>query len=113
MVLAGFGAPTLQLAAWAIGEQRGTRGTPRLDRYLDFLRNSMTLTITTVVICLFVAIIVTNARRFAHPRLVGTANRLTAVGYAAGGGRDQRFAGSHLRRGDGYGGSRSDRASHQ
>jgi iron(III) transport system permease protein len=85
VVVVAFGAPTAQLAAWAVREQRGTRGTPLLDRYLDFLGNSLVLTVTTVVVCLVVAITVTNARRFADPRLVGTANRLTAAGYAVPG----------------------------
>ena len=85
VVVAGFGAPTLQLAVWAFREQRGSRGTPLLDRYLDFLGNSLTLTLTTVLVCLLTAVVVTNARRFAHPRVVGTANRLTAVGYAVPG----------------------------
>ncbi|MET0578694.1 MAG: iron ABC transporter permease, partial [Ilumatobacteraceae bacterium] len=85
VVVVAFGAPTAQLAAWAIREQRGSRGTPLLDRYLDFLGNSLVLTITTVVICLVVATTVTNARRFADHRIVGTANRLTAAGYAVPG----------------------------
>jgi iron(III) transport system permease protein len=85
VVMVAFGAPTAQLAAWAIREQRGSRGTPLLGRYLDFLGNSLVLTITTVAICLVVATTVTNARRFADPRVVGTANRLTAAGYAVPG----------------------------
>ena len=85
VVVVAFGAPTAQLAAWAIREQRGSRGTPLLDRYLDFLGNSLVLTITTVAVCLAVATTVTNARRFADPRIVGTANRLAASGYAVPG----------------------------
>jgi iron(III) transport system permease protein len=85
VVVVAFGAPTAQLAAWAIREQRGSRGTPLLDRYLDFLGNSLVLTITTVAVCLAVATTVTNARRFADPRIVGTANRLAACGYAVPG----------------------------
>jgi iron(III) transport system permease protein len=85
VVLAGFGAPTAQLAVWAVREQTGDRGTPLLDRYLEFLGNSLTLTITTVAICMVVAVLVTNARRFANPRVVGPANRLTSIGYAVPG----------------------------
>ena len=51
----GFGAPTLQLALWAYHEQTGPRGTPNVDRYLEYLRNSLTLTAFTVGICIVVA----------------------------------------------------------
>ena len=85
VVVLGFGAPTAQLAVWAIREQTGNRGTPVVDRYLDFLGNSLVLTVTTVVICLVVAVLVTNARRFGAERTVAPANRLTAIGYAVPG----------------------------
>ncbi len=85
VVVLGFGAPTAQLAVWAIREQTGNRGTPVVDRYLDFLGNSLVLTLTTVVICLVVAVLVTNARRFGAERIVAPANRLTAIGYAVPG----------------------------
>jgi iron(III) transport system permease protein len=81
----GFGAPAAQLAVWAYREQTGPRGTPNLDRYLEFLGNSLTLTMFTVVVCIVVAVVITNARRFGHQRRVGVANRLTAVGYAVPG----------------------------
>ena len=84
-MLAAFGAPTAQLLAWAIGEQGGDRGTPLLERYLEFLGNSLLLTVVTVAICLLVAVVVTNAGRFADPRIVGPANRLASVGYAVPG----------------------------
>ena len=60
----GFGAPTAQLAVWAYREQTGPRGTPNLDRYLEFLGNSLTLTAFTVGICIVVA-----ARRDERPPL--------------------------------------------
>ncbi|MGH9270251.1 MAG: ABC transporter permease [Ilumatobacteraceae bacterium] len=85
VVLAAFGAPTAQLLAWAIREQGGDRGTPLLERYLEFLGNSLLLTGVTVAICLVVAVAVTNASRFASPRIVGPANRLASVGYAVPG----------------------------
>ncbi|HEX7095405.1 MAG TPA: iron ABC transporter permease [Acidimicrobiales bacterium] len=85
VVALGFGAPTARLVTWAIEEQRSDRGTPLLERYQEYLGNSLTLTLTTVGICLVVAIVITNARRFANQRVVGTANRLTAVGYAVPG----------------------------
>ena len=84
-MLAAFGAPTAQLLAWAIREQGGDRGTPLLERYLEFLGNSLLLTVVTVAICLVVAVVVTNAGRFANPRIVGPANRLASVGYAVPG----------------------------
>lgn len=85
VVLLAFGAPTLRLATWAVEEQTGDRGTPMLERYLDLVGNSVTLTLVTVLVCLVVAIVATNARRFAAPRIVGSANRLTAFGYAVPG----------------------------
>mgnify|MGYP001477358481 CR=1 FL=1 len=85
VVALGFGAPTARLVTWAIDEQQSDRGTPLLERYREFLGNSLTLTLTTVAICLVVAIVITNARRFVDPRIVGAANRMTAVGYAVPG----------------------------
>jgi iron(III) transport system permease protein len=81
----GFGAPTVQLAMWAYREQRGPRGTPNVDRYLEFLGNSLTLTAFTVGICVVVALVVTNARRFGRAGAVGVANRASAAGYAVPG----------------------------
>ena len=80
-----FIAPVLQLIKWAIDEQTGPRGTPMVDEYQGFLRNSLVLATTTTVVCVIVAALITNARRFGNRRLVGTANRLSAVGYAVPG----------------------------
>lgn len=85
VVLVAFVAPVAQLVAWAIAEQRGTRGTPLTDRYLDFLSNSLVLTLTTVAICVAIGVLVTNARRFVPNRLVGVARRAATVGYAVPG----------------------------
>jgi iron(III) transport system permease protein len=85
VVALGFGAPATQLAVWAVREQTGPRGTPNLQRYSEFFRHSATLVAFTVLICLVVALVVTNARRFGRARTVGVANRLTAVGYAVPG----------------------------
>ena len=52
VVTVAFVAPTLRLATWAIDEQRSVRGTPMVERYLDFLGNSLTLTAVTIGICL-------------------------------------------------------------
>jgi iron(III) transport system permease protein len=70
---------------WAYREQRGPRGTPNVDRYLEFLGNSLTLTAFTVGICVVVALVVTNARRFGRAGAVGVANRASAAGYAVPG----------------------------
>ncbi|HZB43181.1 MAG TPA: iron ABC transporter permease [Ilumatobacter sp.] len=80
-----FIAPVLQLAKWAIDEQTGPRGTPMVREYQGFLRNSLVLATTTTVVCVVVAALITNARRFGNQRLVGSANRLSAVGYAVPG----------------------------
>ena len=56
------------------------------DRQLgEFLGNSVTLMCVTVVACVTISIAITNARRFGSPRIVGAANRLSAVGYAVPG----------------------------
>ena len=80
-----FIAPVLQLVKWAIDEQTGPRGTPMVHEYQGFLRNSLVLATTTTVVCVVVAALITNARRFGNRRLVGSANRLSAVGYAVPG----------------------------
>jgi iron(III) transport system permease protein len=85
VVTVAFAAPVLRLVTWAIAEQRGPRGTPMMDEYPGFLRNSLVLAGTTTLICVLVAAVVTNAGRFGEPRLVGPANRLSAVGYAVPG----------------------------
>jgi iron(III) transport system permease protein len=85
VVALGFAAPTAQLIVWAYREQTGPRGTPNIERYREFLTHSLTLTVCTVVICLVVAVVVTNARRFGRERTVGAANRLAAAGYAVPG----------------------------
>lgn len=85
IVVLAFGAPAVRLATWAYTEQTGPRGTPNLERFVDFLGNSLTLTITTVAVCLGVAILVANARRFGDRRTVGVANRVSAAGYAVPG----------------------------
>ena len=85
VVAVAFAAPTLRLVTWAIHEQRGPRGTPMLRNYPEYLYNSLVLTAFTVGICLVVSVTITNARRFGNPRLVGVANRLSAIGYAVPG----------------------------
>ena len=85
IVTVAFAAPVLRLITWAIDEQRGPRGTPMIDEYPGFLRNSLVLAGTTTLICVLVAAAITNARRFGNDRLVGPANRLSAVGYAVPG----------------------------
>ena len=85
IVALGFGAPTLRLATWAIAEQRGDRGTPLLDSYGEFLGNSAVLMGVTVGVCVVVAVLVANAKRFGGRRLVAAASRLSVVGYAVPG----------------------------
>lgn len=85
MITAAFVGPVVQLTAWAVDEQLGERGTPLLDRYLEYLGNSITLAIVTVAICVAVALLLANAQRFGRARITRTANRLTAVGYAVPG----------------------------
>ncbi len=85
VVTVAFAAPVFRLVTWAIAEQRGPRGTPMIHEYPGFLRNSLVLAGTTTLVCVLVAAVVTNAGRFGDQRLVGPANRLSAVGYAVPG----------------------------
>lgn len=85
VVALAFAAPALRLVTWAIDEQRGPRGTPMVDRYLDFLGNSLALVAVTVGVCLLVSAIVANGQRFAPYRLVRYAGRISIVGYAVPG----------------------------
>jgi iron(III) transport system permease protein len=85
VVTLGFVAPTVRLVTWAIDEQRSDRGTPMVESYREFLGNSLVLMTITTLICVAVAAVITNARRFGNARLVGIANRLCAVGYAVPG----------------------------
>lgn len=85
MIVAAFAGPVVQLASWAIAEQTGERGTPLLDRYVEYLGNSVLLAAVTVVVCVTVALLLANGQRFGRPRVTRLANRLTAVGYAVPG----------------------------
>lgn len=86
VVVAGaFVGPVVRLATWAIAEQTGDRGTPLLEQYPTYLKNSLQLVVITVVICLFVAVVVANAQRFGSRRVTRLASRVTAVGYAVPG----------------------------
>ncbi|MGH1502373.1 MAG: ABC transporter permease [Acidimicrobiales bacterium] len=83
-----FGLPVAQLVAWAVKRASGDDGTPVLDRFLEFLWHSLQLATLTAIVCVVVAVVVTNARRFGrdgHQSSVGLAARLTAVGYAVPG----------------------------
>lgn len=82
VVLVGFGLPTAQLVSWAIDEQTGTRGTPQLERYQEYLGNSLVLTGTTVALCLVIGSLIANAGRFSSSRGLGVARRTATVGYA-------------------------------
>ncbi|MEM7094165.1 MAG: iron ABC transporter permease [Actinomycetota bacterium] len=81
VLLVAFGAPTIQLAAWALSE----RGAPQLRRFPEFLSNSLILAVLTAATCLLAAIVVTNGARFGHRRANRLAARLTAIGYAVPG----------------------------
>lgn len=85
VIVAGFVGPVVQLALWTIDEQTGERGTPLLDRYLEYLGNSIVLALVTVSICVTVALVIANAERFGRPSVTRAASRLTAVGYAVPG----------------------------
>ena len=85
MLLAAFGAPVVQLVVWAVAEATGPRGTPLLNRFVEFLVNSATLALITAAVCLLAAVVVANASRFSRFRSTGLAARLTAVGYAVPG----------------------------
>lgn len=80
-----FGAPTTQLLVWTVEEATGTRGTPLVDRFLEFLQNSLILAALTSSVCMIAAIAIANATRFSRGRASRIAARLTAVGYAVPG----------------------------
>ncbi|MEM9040096.1 MAG: iron ABC transporter permease [Actinomycetota bacterium] len=85
VLLLSFGLPTAQLVSWAIDEATGPRGTPLVDRFVEFLQNSVILAVLTSTVCVIVALGVTNARRFSPGRTTGVATRMTAIGYAVPG----------------------------
>jgi iron(III) transport system permease protein len=85
VALIAFIGPTVQLAVWAVIEQRSPRGTPLLDQFPEYLRNSARLVAITAAIALLVAIVLANARRFGRPGPTRIATRLTAIGYAVPG----------------------------
>ena len=85
VLLLSFGAPTIQLASWAIDEISGPRGTPNTERFFEFLSNSIQLAVLTAVVCVLAALFIANATRFTDGRGTGVATRLTAVGYAVPG----------------------------
>ena len=85
VLLVSFGAPTAQLVVWAIEEATGPRGTPLLERFLEFLQHSVTLAVLTAFVCVVLALAVTNGARFVRGRTTRVAARLTAIGYAVPG----------------------------
>lgn len=85
VVVAAFIGPVIQLAVWAIDEQRNGRGTPLVDQYPEYLANSLQLMVVTVVVCLAAAVLVANAQRFGWPRVTRLAGRAVAFGYAVPG----------------------------
>ena len=58
-----------QLVIWAVEEQTGDRGTPLLEEYPSYLWHSLQLVAITVLICIVVAVILSNAQRFGRPAL--------------------------------------------
>ncbi|MEM9712242.1 MAG: iron ABC transporter permease [Actinomycetota bacterium] len=85
VLVASFGAPTAQLTVWAVEEATGDRGTPLVDRFTEFLQNSLILATLTALVCVTIALVMTNAPRFSRGRGTGIASRLTAIGYAVPG----------------------------
>ena len=85
IVVVAFVGPVARLVAWAVREHLGDRGTPQIDQYPEYLRNSLQLVAITVVACMVVALVLSNAQRFGRPRLARIASRVTALGYAVPG----------------------------
>jgi iron(III) transport system permease protein len=85
VVVLAFVAPCARLVTWALAEQRSARGTPMLERYAEFLGNSLTLTAVTVGLCVLAAVVLTNARRVTPSPVVRGAARASIVGYAVPG----------------------------
>lgn len=85
VIVLAFLGPLLRLIFWAVREQTSERGTPQLDEFWGYLRNSLQLVVITVSICLVIALVMANAQRFGRPRTTRLATRLTALGYAVPG----------------------------
>lgn len=85
VVLAAFIGPVVQLTIWAVREQTSDRGTPLLEEYPNYLWHSVQLVTFTVLICIVVAVILSNAQRFGRPVVTRWATRATAIGYAVPG----------------------------
>ena len=85
VIFVAFLGPTLQLLLWAIAEQRSPRGTPLLDQFPGYLWNSLQLVAITAFVCLILATLLANGRRFGRPSVTKLATRTTALGYAVPG----------------------------
>ncbi len=85
VIIVAFAGPTLQLIVWAIAEQRSPRGTPLLDQFPTYLWNSLQLVAVTAFVCLILATLLANGRRFGRPNVTKLATRTTALGYAVPG----------------------------
>ncbi|MGB3735049.1 MAG: iron ABC transporter permease [Ilumatobacter sp.] len=85
LLLAAFVGPVVRLVLWAVQEQRSDRGTPQTDQFGGYLANSLQLVAFTVVVCITVAVVLSNAQRFGRPRVTRLATRVTAMGYAVPG----------------------------
>ena len=75
-------------AAAHVGDRRAAQPTWHADgRRLRRVpgQQPVLLALTTIVACVVVAALITNARRFGNPRSIGWANRLSAAGYAVPG----------------------------
>jgi iron(III) transport system permease protein len=85
VVFLAFVGPTMQLIVWAIAEQRSPRGTPLLEQFPEYLWNSLQLVAVTAIVCLVLATLLANGRRFGRPTMTKLATRTTALGYAVPG----------------------------
>lgn len=85
VVLLAFAGPVLQLAWWAVREQRSDRGTPLTEEFPSYLSHSLQLVAITVAVCTVVALVIANAQRFGNQRVTRLAMRAVTVGYAVPG----------------------------
>ena len=85
VLMLSFAAPTIQLLTWAISEATGPRGTPLLERFTEFLANTLLLAAIVAIVCGIGAILVANAVRFSGRSGTRLAARFASVGYAVPG----------------------------
>ena len=77
-----FAAPVAQLVSWIRDESRIGRGTPLTERFVEFASNSLLLATSTALICVVVALMLSNTARLNPGPLARLSIRAATIGYA-------------------------------